>query len=428
MMQEAYEIPAIVCDADKLSQVAIIQELGKRGIPVTAVAGSPRATGFASKYVRQRLVSAVPAYHPGYIRFLVEKVAPGVVFYSNDANTENIATHRSDLEAAGFRVFVSNPSTLQRVIQKDELYRTALECGVAVPKCDSVTSAGELKAKLVEYGLPAILKSTNLAGGIYRFVSSKDAAAKVFDDMVQLLETAPLRHRAARLMLQQWIPQEDVTLWNFNASVRGGDIVSYSMGKRIRTDIRPDGSLGSILLFGRTEFHTGILEENRRLLKHLKFDGMVETEWSESARNRGQLYLYDFNPRPSGNIRWTFRSGVSIAEDCYRMALGLSPVPRVMQSGICYAKLIYRTNDILEAFGNPNLSLHAKCRVALEDIRLLALCRRHAVDILDPSDLGPTLRAGGELVRDLWLSLRRSTRHGAGSLAGWRSSTAKSIT
>jgi predicted ATP-grasp superfamily ATP-dependent carboligase len=418
-----YEVPAIVCDADKLSQIAIIQELGHKGIPVVAVADSPRAIGFASKYVHRRVICPTPSYDPAYIGFLISNLPRGVIFYSNDANTENIARHREDLVAAGFRVFISDPATLERVIQKDRLHQTALECGVRVPKSSLVSSAAEVEAKLSEHGIPAILKSTNLAGGVYRFIASPQAAAAVFQQMRQLLESQPLRHRKAGLMIQQWVPQDGVTLWNFNASVKAGEIVSYSMGRRIRTDTRPDGTLGSILLFGRTEFHSCVLEENQRLLRHLKFDGMVETEWSESAVD-GCLHLYDFNPRPSGNIRWTFQSGVSIGEDCYRLALGMPPIPRTMKCGICYAKLIYRTNDLMESLTNANLSLARKLRVAWEDLMVLMGCHRHAVDVLDLKDIGPTLRAAGELASGFWASLRnRMTVH----RGNWQSREAKTV-
>jgi len=409
MKTERYETPALVCDAGMLSQVANIQELGRLGIPVVAIADSPQAIGFSSRYVSQRLVCGTPSHDAEYIRFLISSCPRGVIFYSNDANTENIARHREELAANGFSLLVSPASTLERVIEKDRLFQTALDCGVAVPKCRLVRSIPELQDCVAEFGVPLILKSTNLAGGIYRFVQNREAAAVVFQEMSELIDCGAYRHRGAHLMAQQWIPQAGARLWNFNACVKSGRILCYAMGERVRTDVLPDGWRGSMLLFGRTARNDRILEQNRRLLRHLNFDGIVETEWSEGSPEPGSMYLYDFNPRFSGNIRWTFRSGVSLAEQYYRLALGMPPQSQAMRDGTLYAKVFFHRNDFIDAIDNPGLSFFQKLAVLKDDLTVIARCRRHAADILDPSDLGPTLHAAAELASSLSARLRRFT-------------------
>jgi len=408
-LHSTYQTPAVVCDADKLSQVAIIQELGRLGIPVVALADSPRAIGFGSKYLGQRIVCPIPSYDPRYIRFLVSNAPPGVIFYSNDANAENVARNAQQLRSSGFSLLISDSETLERVIEKDRLYQTALECGIRVPRCCPVSSATELEARIDEFGLPLILKSTNLAGGIYQFVPNRESAAAVFRLMNEIIRGEALRHREARLMAQQWVPQTDIRLWNFNACVKSGKILSFSMGERIRTDTRPDGTMGSVLLFGRTAYNPRIFEENRRILDHLQFSGLVETEWSESTIDAGRIYLYDFNPRPSGNIRWALKSGVSLAEQYYRAALALSPKRQVMRTGIVYAKLLYRQNDFLESATDPRVTLPRKIAVFRDDLMAAIQCHRHAVDVLDPRDLGPTWRATAELASILARSIRDGT-------------------
>jgi predicted ATP-grasp superfamily ATP-dependent carboligase len=404
---ETYHTPAIVCDADKLSQVAIIQELGRLGVPVVAVAATSRAIGFGSKYAGRRILCSIPSYDPAFVRFLVTEVPRGVVFYSNDANTENISRHREELRERGFSLFISDIATLERVVEKDRLYQTGQECGVAVPKCALVSSTAELEDRVTEFGLPLILKSTNLAGGIYRFVRYRDDVPSVFREMTQIIESEALRHRSARLMAQQWVAQDHARLWNFNGCAKTGKILSFSMGQRIRTEVRPDGTLGSVLLFGRTAYNGAIFEENRRLLDYLKYDGIVETEWSQCTET-GRTYLYDFNPRPSGNIHWAFKSGVSLAEQYYRLALGLAPKRQVMKDKVVYAKVLYRQSDWLEALSSPHRSFVEKMGVLRDDLMALAGCGRHAVDVLDPRDMGPTFRAVAELKPMLADSLQRA--------------------
>lgn len=402
-----YFTPAIVCDAEKLSQVAIIQELGRSGIPVIALADTPAALGFASRYVSRRILSSIPSYDPEYINFLQSSVPRGVLFYSNDANTENIARYRHTLRAADFSLLISDSSTLERVIDKNRLYATGLECGVSVPQCAFVSSVDEVKDKIAEYGLPVIVKATNLAGGVYRLIDSTASAADVFREMSEIVAGEDHRHRSARLMVQRWIPQAGTRLWNFNACVKAGEIIAFAMGERIRSDVYPDGRLGSILLFGKTMYNERIRELNSRLLQHLRFDGIMETEWSEST-GKPETFLYDFNPRPSGNIRWSFQSGVSLAVQYYRLALGLPPQPQTMRTGVAYAKVFYRSSDPIEALTNWRLPFTRKLAILKDDLLALVRCRSHAVDILDVADLGPTVRATAELSRFLLRRLRRA--------------------
>jgi len=393
-----YQIPAIVCDAEKLSQVAIIQELGKLKIPIIAVSNKKKAIGFASRYIEEKIICEIPSYEEKYARFLVHCLPRGVIFYSNDANTENIANNKNTLLKEGFGLLISDSSILKRVIEKDNLYSTGLECSVRVPKSFVVSSYSNLMEVASKVGFPLILKATNLAGGVYRLARRQQELDIIFEEMRKTINSEIWRHRKARLIVQEWIPQQNIRLWNFNACVVGGEIISYSMGERIRTNIFQDGGVGSTLMYGISKYNESILKENRKILKHLKYDGIVETEWSENVMSPEMTYLYDFNPRPSGNIRWAFQSGVSFVEDYYRVCLGLPLSNRSeMKEGVKYFKIFYHDNDFLKAIENPGLSFRKRISVLKEDIIALLSYRRHAIDVLDVKDLGPTMIASRNL-------------------------------
>lgn len=396
--------PAIVCDADKLSQVAIIQELGKHGVPVFATSTSHDAVGFGSRYVKRRIVWNVPSHDPRYVDLLIAHVPRGVVFYSNDANAENLAAHRDRLVSAGFMMKIAEPGTLSKVLNKDLLAAAACECGVSVPPGVSVSVRDGLTEQARSIGYPLIIKATNLAGGVYRLVWKEDELLARFDEMEREVHSDTWKHRNARLFLQRWIDTADSNLWNFNALVEGGEILSWSMGRRIRTNRRRDGTTGSSLLYGETGIENSILEANRRLFQGLRYDGFVETEWSKGPGEGGGLFLYDFNPRPSGNIRWVFRSGVPMAIQYYRLcSAGERRFDTHMTAGTRYHKVFYRDNDFLLSLDDPGTSASRSLAILVDDLRAVASCRRHAVDILDPDDLGPTLRA----IRPLpWLFVR----------------------
>ncbi len=387
-------VPAIVCDADKLSQIAILQELGRAGIPVVATAGSTKAIGFASRYVTRRFSWNTPSYDPRFVDMMIEHLPRGVVFYSNDANAENLSAQRQRLLDAGFRIRIASFETLSSVLNKEALGPVAKACGVCVPTSVHVSSADDLRVAARRIGFPLIIKSTNLAGGVYRLVRGERELVPSYAEMEREISSDAWRHRNAGLFIQKWIETEGARLWNFNALVDGGDICSWSMGVRVRTNRRPDGTIGSTLLFGKTESDDDILDANRRLLRLLKYDGFVETEWSKREGEPPEMYLYDFNPRPSGNIRWVLQSGVPMALQYYRLCIGtLDRVQTPMRSGTRYYKVFYRDNDFLLSLDDPSQTAGRSFAILVENLRAIFSCRHDAVDSLDPDDLGPTFRA-----------------------------------
>jgi len=274
--RQKYQIPAIVCDAEKLSQIAIIQELGRLRIPIIAVSSKKEAVGFASRYIEKKIICQIPSYENEYARFLVHSLPRGVIFYSNDANTENIAKNKTFLLKEGFGLLISDSSILERVIEKDNLYNTGLECSIKVPRSFVVLSWSNLVDVASEVGFPLILKATNLAGGVYKLARRPQDLDIIFEEMTETINNEMWRHRKARLIVQEWIPQQNIRLWNFNACAVGGEIICYSMGERIRTNIFQDGTFGSTLMYGISKYNPSILEKNCKILKHLKYDGIVE--------------------------------------------------------------------------------------------------------------------------------------------------------
>lgn len=405
-------LPAIVCDAQNLSQIAIIQELGKRNIPIIAISDSDDAIGNYSKYIYKKYCWSIPSYTEEYISRMITVLERGVIFYSNDPNVENISEHSQKLISNGFKVIVADRCTLNNVINKENLYVTAQECSVKVPKTLVINSYDDLLSKSLEIEYPFILKANNFAGGIYSLVSNKSELHNCYKLMRQRVDDKiNLTTRQTSLLIQEWIPQDNLELWNLSAFVLNGEIRSYSMGRRIRTNLRNDGTIGSTLLHGVTEYNKKIFENNSRLFKHINYDGLVETEWSLSSETN-ELYLYDFNPRPSGNIRWALNSGLDI-EQYYLIAvngnqntynnvnidLDKKNIVKsiddniLMKSNVKYYKILYEVNDSIVTSSNAKLTNMNKISIFAENINAIINYKDNVIDILDIHDLKPTFIA-----------------------------------
>jgi len=402
-----YNIPAIVCDAEILCQIATIQELGKYSIPLVVISTEPNAIGFYSKYATTRILTKIKSYEQEFIDYLINNIPRGVIFYSNDANVENISKHKKRLLDEGFRVLVADYDIIAKVLDKYELYLVSKKCSVKCPRSYLIKSISDLNRFSQQVDLPYIIKATTLAGGVYRIIKDESELPRLYEEMNNTINKKEYVHRQARLFIQEWIEPEDASLWNFNACVKNGDIISYSMGRRIRTDVKSDGTLGSMLLYGVTEFNQEIYEANKILFKSLNYEGIVETEWSTSPHYNG-AYLYDFNPRPTGNIRWVYRSGVSIAEHYYRLNLDLPLNCNIkMKEGVKYYKIFHFNNDFLFSIQNPNLSKKDALVVLKENIVALLNYKKNAIDILDITDIRPTVKEIKEMLFHLIKKINR---------------------
>lgn len=387
-----YPVPAIICDAEKLAQVAVIQELGKHEAPLVLISKYADARGFASRYAGQRRVADCESHQNEYIDYLIENIPKGVIFPSNDANAENLSKNKHKLLSAGFRLLVADYEVMQTVVDKYQLYLTTQKCSIKCPRSLRINTRADLLAVAEKGSFPLIIKSTHLAGGVYRLVKRKEDLEKAYGEMIEEINSPAHAQRHSQLIIQEWIDPAEVTLWNFNACVKAGEILCYAMGRRIRTDVRPDGTSGSMLLFGETQFDEEIFNANKRLLKYLNYEGIVETEWSLNGE-ASRLYLYDFNPRPAGNLRWVLRSGVPLADCYYRACLDRPSVNGIaMKEGVKYYKIFYENNDFVFAVNNPRYSFRQVLAILRENFFAVMTFRKHAIDIFEVSDLRPTIK------------------------------------
>ncbi|MBN1684104.1 MAG: hypothetical protein JW855_01515 [Gammaproteobacteria bacterium] len=391
MINNENMVPAIICDAHIVSQVAIIQELGKLKIPIYAISNSDKAVGFYSKYIFEKHICKSASHTEDYIRFIIKKLPKGVIFCSNDPNAEIIAKNKDKLINNGFKLIAPDKEIFDGIRNKDRLYITAKKIQIRVPKCYLIGSVDELLAIEKKFQYPFIIKATKLAGGVYRFVRNHEEIVDVYEKMRSLIESLEWKDRSSSLMVQEWIDQRDVKLWNFNGFAFKGNILSFSMGERVRTNISSEGIIGSTLLHGRTAFNEKIYKLNKIFVENTQFSGIFESEWSENNKT-SETYLYDFNPRPSGNIRWAFKSGANLVGDYYRLANDLPLItPSPMKKNINYYKIFYEVNDFFKSNDNPNNSFNQRASILKENICAIMKYNKNAIDIFDINDPLPTI-------------------------------------
>jgi predicted ATP-grasp superfamily ATP-dependent carboligase len=130
--------PAAIVFNSHITGLAVTRSLGRRGVPVIALDPDPKGYGLASRYAT---VTALCPYvltdEEAFISFLLELGTaleqPAVLYPTNDEWVLAVNRHRDRLEQH-FLIPFSGPEIVEPVLDKAQLYRTATELDIPIPR------------------------------------------------------------------------------------------------------------------------------------------------------------------------------------------------------------------------------------------------------------------------------------------------------
>lgn len=420
---------AIVLDANLLHQLTAIQALGKSDIPIVAISDKKNAIGFASKYPYKKIISPMACYDDSFIKYIIANVDRGILFCGYDSTAEIVSKYKSDLKAAGFDVRISNYSTHLGLYDKYKLSLNSNNAGIRYPTSILIENKSDLNRIREKLSYPFILKPTKGDSGLYYFVrDDSNDIENIYSKLRDTLGSNSYPHSNSKIIAQEFVTLGNQELWNYNALYSKGTAIAEFTGLRIRSSVKPDGSLGSTLLYGLSKINEELNELNQNLLGCMKFDGIVETEWAFDPKNK-EYVLFDVNARPSGNIRWSITGGVNLIFLYYLLCQGQISDRTVRQrNGVAYHKIFWYESDFLYSLRskiykaknsgnilnnslNTFLKNHSRVmdlpdysdvksavadikifNVFRENLQALFAPRSHAIDVLDFSDMKPTIK------------------------------------
>ncbi|HEX7984029.1 MAG TPA: hypothetical protein VF616_10960, partial [Duganella sp.] len=126
-------LPVVVLGVDTPIGLAIIRDLGRRGVPVIGIGHNASALGLRSRYVTRGLVRAGGAAGLlQQLRQLSAEIGPACLFAiaETDINALNLARDQLD----GYRLMFADAARMERVLRKDQTYAAAAALGIHVPR------------------------------------------------------------------------------------------------------------------------------------------------------------------------------------------------------------------------------------------------------------------------------------------------------
>ncbi len=338
-------VPVVALKLFEHCGVGMMRSLGRLGIRVYGIDSNPANPAFSSRYCRGRFVWDAER-EPGdktvsFLREVAQKIGQQPILITNgDVVSLFVTDHASALHDA-FRFRTPAGKLARSLSHKWEMHRLAKEQGVPTAETFLPRSRQEAE-ELVASGavrLPVMLKGADSAllekktGLRMKLVRTEREFLEQYDRLAD--------PEQPNLMLQEYIPGGDDSIWMFNGYFNAdSDCLVGMVGRKLRQYPNYTGmtSLGVLLKNEQVEHAT------KRFLKRVGYQGIVDLGYRFDARD-GQYKLLDVNPRIGATFRlFQDRNGLDVLRAYYLDLTGQAVAADDVSDG---RKWVVENNDLL---------------------------------------------------------------------------------
>jgi predicted ATP-grasp superfamily ATP-dependent carboligase len=312
--------------------LGIARSLGRLGAAVFGVTSDRRLPGLGSRYLHGVFEWDVDGRAPSdTVSFLLDvgrRIGrPSILVPVSDGGAVLVAEHAAALRER-FLFPDQDPALLRALVSKKEMHGEARRLGIPTPSTLFPRSRSDVEAAIPSIAFPVMLKAIDGArldarAGI-KMVRVGDAPEllSLYDQLEDPAEP--------NLMLQEYIPGGDDTVWMFNGyfDARSEPLFGVT-GKKIRQNPVYTGatSLGICLANPTVERTTAAF------MKGVGYRGILDIGYRFDARD-GQYKVLDVNPRIGMTFRlFVGRDGMDVARALYLDLTGQAVAPSAAREG-----------------------------------------------------------------------------------------------
>ncbi|HEV2245142.1 MAG TPA: carboxylate--amine ligase [Terriglobia bacterium] len=324
--------PVVVLRSDSHGGLNIMRSLGRLAVPVYNVDPNPWAPTFRSRYCQGRFVWDIehrPADESlAYMAEIRRKIGrPCILIPTTDRTANFVADHAGTL-AKSF-VFPQQPPGLVRSLaSKRDMFNLARRHGIPTPDAVFPASREEVLLFLERARFPVMLKGID-GQRLWDRTGKKMFIVQSKEQLLELYDAAEDLHRP-NLMLQEYIPGGDETVWMFNGYFNAtSDCLLGFTGKKLRQCPVHTGST-SLGICLRNQI---VEETTRRFMQAVGYRGILDIGYRYDARD--DLYkVLDVNPRIGATFRlFVGENGIDVARALYLDLTGQEVVARPAVEG-----------------------------------------------------------------------------------------------
>jgi D-aspartate ligase len=322
--------------------LGVVRSLGRQGIRVWMLKEPDEQLASLSRYV-ERCVAWPPtrADRADFLRELAgsEGLEGWALIPTADETAAMVARQHDDL-ARYFTHTIPPWDIFRWAYDKRLTYAAAERLAIAFPR--TVYPRGIAEVANVPLSFPAALKPA-VKKSFNRLTAAK---AWRVDDRRELLDRyseACTLVEPETLMVQELVPGGGEMQFSYAALCRQGEPLASLTARRTR---QSPADFGRSSTFVETVTCPEVVEPSLRLLREIRFTGLIEVEYKRDPRD-GEMKLLDANPRVWGWHTLCGRAGVDFSNLLWLLVSG-RPVPSTnARSGVAWLRVTTDTPTAL---------------------------------------------------------------------------------
>jgi predicted ATP-grasp superfamily ATP-dependent carboligase len=339
----------MVVAGDTIIGLNVIRSLGRRGVPVYCATTLDDALGPHSAYCRGSFrMPKDPAAAFAALREHLRKWRITHVIGISEGHITLLNEHREELSRE-YTLLFPTQDVFEEAIRKDRTMECARRAGVPTPE----TLYPQTKAEIAEcrrLGFPVILKMAfrQYPPGTVLVFQEKYRRVETFDELQRVLASLP---EGQYPMVQEFIPGCGVGM---SMLMRGGEAVLAFQHRRVR-EYPPAGGVG--VLCEAVPPDPKLLEQSRRLLAEMKWEGVAMVEYRVDDET-GRHALMEVNGRFWGSLPTAMYAGAEFPFWLYRTSLdGARPPSLRYRVGVRARSLAGDTKWLLDTIRSGKASI-----------------------------------------------------------------------
>ena len=321
--------PVVILGANTHGSLGIMRSLGRLGVPIHAVCAPPRGPASFSAYCKSTVVwdfaHAKAEDTCSYLLEYAQWIGKRSILIPTWDEMAVFAAEHYDVLKSGFIYPQQSPRLAQSLCDKKEMARLARQFAVPTPEVVFPESLDDVLKYVETAHFPVMLKGID--GNKLKERTGKKMVVVHNPQQLREMYIALEDPEQPNLMLQEYIPGGDDSIWMFNGYFNGqSECLAAFTGRKLRQTPVHVGmtSLGICL---RNDV---VAETTKGFMRALGYRGVLDIGYRYDARD-GQYKVLDINPRIGATFRlFVAENGMDVARALYLDMTG-QPVPAARQ-------------------------------------------------------------------------------------------------
>jgi len=324
--------PVVILGANTHGSLGIMRSLGRMGVPIHAVYAPPRGPASFSAYCRSSsawdFARAEPEDTASYLLNLSKSIGRRSILIPTWDEMAVFTAEFYDVLNTGF-IYPRQPYGLpQSLCSKKEMARLARQFGVPTPGVAFPRSLDDILEYIETARFPVLLKGID-GNRLKERTGKKMVIAyspRQVREMYQTLEDP----EQPNLMLQEYIPGGDDTIWMFNGYFNAmSECLLGFTGRKLRQTPIHTGMTS----LGICQRNDVVAKTTKEFVQALGYRGILDIGYRYDARD-GQYKVLDVNPRIGATFRlFVADNGIDVARALYLDLTGQVIPPSKQREG-----------------------------------------------------------------------------------------------